>query len=72
MKRKKRSPLVDALETALKDAPKPESLLVIDMTFAHCSILSSAPMPCPLCGVLVQPMVSHNCSRPKTVKGPRR
>lgn len=30
---------------------------------ATCTMLTSEPMPCFLCGVMTQPMVPHSCTR---------
>lgn len=50
----------------------------VSVTYGSCTILSSEPMTCPLCGIQTQPMVAHSCERrgpavpaQKKKKGPR-
>lgn len=49
--------------TPTADMKKKPAKPVARVTYAHCSILASVPLPCFLCKVLVPAFTQHYCER---------
>jgi hypothetical protein len=42
---------------------KSTTKLKVSVTYAHCTIISTFPMKCPLCGTMTLPNGLHTCTK---------